>query len=481
MKRAWSGFLNQRVLALLGTMMLPACFAWTQREPVSAVVGRAFFHERDLGSPYATGIPYALWLAAMNRYPSELGSNFNEFSEKFGIVFDDSNPSGLPTGFVIHRDWLSGTDFLMSNCSLCHHAVIAGRKIEGLGSRNLRLNAMNNGIMRIAAGEDFNTETMVPAAEAAAQRNKIPWGWRSRLATRVAIRKLKQLAADHIILDAGPGRNTPIEFAKAATHVKIEPPFGYVKFPAVWTYGKRRTFGWDGSFEGDLALAVSAVEFNKGMPPKDILQWRERWDGLYEYMKTLRPPPYPGPLNETLAKHGNALFLAYCSNCHGTYGPGEPVQYEEQIVPLSKVGTDSDRLRSLTPELAAARSSGELGKLVRLVPRHGYVAVPLDGIWCRGPYLHNGSVPTLDDLLRPAPERPVVFYVGGDTGYDLERLGLAYQESRMPDGSRVGRQVSPRQFKFDTREQGNGNGGHEYGNNLSAADREALIEYLKRL
>jgi hypothetical protein len=145
------------------------------------------------------------------------------------------------------------------------------------------------------------------------------------------------------------------------------------------------------------------------------------------------------------------------------------------------VGTDADRLHAVTPALVEARSKGPLSKYVRLVQTGGYVPEPLDGIWCRGPYLHNGSVPTLADLLNPAEERPVTFYVGSGTDYDLERLGLAYEEERLADGRRAGRRASPQQFLFDTSLPGNGNQGHNYGARLASDERRAVLEYLKQL
>ncbi len=53
----------------------------------------------------------------------------------------------------------------------------------------------------------------------------------------------------------------------------------------------------------------------------------------------------------------------------------------------------------------------------------GYANLPLDGIWLRAPYLHNGSVPTVRDLLEPAENRPKVFYRGYDV-IDQRRLGF---------------------------------------------------------
>jgi len=96
-----------------------------------------------------------------------------------------------------------------------------------------------------------------------------------------------------------------------------------------------------------------------------------------------------------------------------------------------------------------------------------YKARPLDGIWATAPYLHNGSVPTLWDLLLPVAQRPKTFYVG----------------SRELDTTKVGFVATdiPGAFLFDTSISGNSNTGHTMGATLSDADRAALVEYLKSL
>jgi hypothetical protein len=100
----------------------------------------------------------------------------------------------------------------------------------------------------------------------------------------------------------------------------------------------------------------------------------------------------------------------------------------------------------------------------------GYVSVLLDGLWLRGPYLHNGSVPSVRDLLNPPEERPKSFY----RGYDLvDPINLGFV-SEGDEAERVG-------FYYDTNVPGNGNGGHEYGTSLPRAKKEALLEYLKTL
>jgi hypothetical protein len=477
------------VLACLGG----AALWWLSREgtdlPVSAESGRQYFRYVGFGFPYETGIPYALAVAALRRYPEELGGDRDEFCQKFGAIIDPDNRVGLPIGFVRHHDRLSGTEFLTTNCSLCHTAMIDGRTVAGLGNRNLRLNAMNLAIMRIAARTDFNAANMIPAAEACARERKIPWGTRAAFVTELAIKELKELAMRSKAdaweglngADAGPGRNTPIEFAKATSGVPVEPPFGLVKLPAVWTHGFRETFGYDGSLKGDMAYALAAVEFNKKMSSAHIFQREARWQSVYEYLKILEPPKYPGKIDAELARKGRELFRENCSHCHGAYGPDRPVKYHEKIVPLAEIGTDPDRLRAISGPLLEARRKGAFARKVQLVRTDGYVVPPLIGIWCRGPYLHNGSVPTLSDMLRPADERPTSFFNGGDTGYDLDRVGLPYEEETHADGQRTGRRTSASQFPFSTKDPGNSNSGHEFGVDLAAEERRALLEYLKQL
>ncbi|HST36571.1 MAG TPA: di-heme-cytochrome C peroxidase, partial [Allosphingosinicella sp.] len=105
----------------------------------------------------------------------------------------------------------------------------------------------------------------------------------------------------------------------------------------------------------------------------------------------------------------------------------------------------------------------------------GYKARPLTGIWATAPYLHNGSVPTLYDLLLPAEQRPRLFYLG-TRQYDPLRVG--YQTAQSADNS----------FPFRTHDDqgrviwGNFNGGHDYRNAaFSDQDRRDLVEYMKGL
>jgi hypothetical protein len=105
-----------------------------------------------------------------------------------------------------------------------------------------------------------------------------------------------------------------------------------------------------------------------------------------------------------------------------------------------------------------------------------YKVRPLNGVWATPPYLHNGSVPTIDALLSPVSERPAKFYLG-NREYDPEKVG--YHTDAFANG-----------FEFDTSLPGNSNRGHEFsdekgdgviGPKLKPEERKALIEYLKTL
>lgn len=129
-------------------------------------------------------------------------------------------------------------------------------------------------------------------------------------------------------------------------------------------------------------------------------------------------------------------------------------------------------LRTRMQNCVAAMSMARALKPASPVP--SYKARPLNGIWATAPFLHNGSVPTLDDLLKPQAERPASFGIL-DGEMDVEKLGLR------------DRSGEPGAWMFNVRGEdgivkaGNWNGGHEYGTALSAEQRRDLIEYVRGL
>jgi len=110
----------------------------------------------------------------------------------------------------------------------------------------------------------------------------------------------------------------------------------------------------------------------------------------------------------------------------------------------------------------AAKSAG---------PPYAYESRVLEGIWAAAPYLHNGSVPTLAELLKPAAERVGSFKIG--PSYDLVNIGLAAEQTKFD--------YTLKTTDCSDRDSGNSRCGHEYGTKLSPDEKTALLEYLKTL
>ena len=238
---------------------------------------------------------------------------------------------------------------------------------------------------------------------------------------------------------------------------------------------------------------------------------------VHRKLKGLESPQWPenifGKIDKSTADRGQTIFQQQCASCHqpidrthssGSGSNTDPATVTIKTVGLAELGTDprqaklfAGRMINLehiggpaqiqyfkAAELLAgrvvdqwAKASAENGRLEQEVdggrPNEFrgelvYRARPLNGLWATPPYLHNGSVPSMDDLLRPTPRRPRIFYVGS-WEYDPRKVGLVVGSPF--DGS----------FMFDTRLPGNSNLGHEFGTSLSEDDRKALLEYLKTL
>jgi len=242
------------------------------------------------------------------------------------------------------------------------------------------------------------------------------------------------------------------------------------------------------------------------------------------------PEDLLGPINQDLAAQGGALYATTCAGCHtldpqprtapNIYGvtfamvnfstplfdsTGKPILGTDPTAALTfatrrafpgvwgpyfssigQVGPDGKvavaTLLGFNSSLIIKRFFAIMGftdlqKLEYLSYRESrsptiaqlttYKARPLNGIAFTAPYLHNGSVPTLYDLLLPADQRPKTFYVGS---YQFDTAKVGYSTER-----------ETQSVLLDTAAKGNGNSGHVYGTNLSESDRLALVEYMKTL
>ncbi len=249
---------------------------------------------------------------------------------------------------------------------------------------------------------------------------------------------------------------------------------GSSDFPSLWNQQPRdgMELHWDGNNDSVDERNLSA-SLGAGVTPVTIDH--DRLDRVRDWIWTLPPPEYPFEIDRTEARRGRQLYRAYCEECHADHRFKEGVVSGSRVgtvEALADVGTDPYRLNSYTATFAANQYTLYPDSHFRF--RHfrktgGYANQPLDGLWARAPYLHNGSVPTLRDLLEPPEARPARFYRGYDV-YDPERVGFVHD---------VAREGSVRYSEYDTSLPGNGNGGHLWGTDLPPADKDALVEYMK--
>ena len=259
-----------------------------------------------------------------------------------------------------------------------------------------------------------------------------------------------------------------------------------------------------------IELLLGGEEFGQGV-------WSPKW-----------PEEILGNIDRSTAAKGEALYKQMCVGCH------KPSMYSEEgrkpqywtdgtetyghrlfkvtMIPLSVIGTDpkqatnfANRKADSGPlgmgEISAQKGLTDITQAVirsaytqlALTPEQqeewngyrenelraplAYKARPHNGIWATPPYLHNGSVPNMYQLLSPVSERSKVFYLGSKQ-YDPSKLGL--NTDALEGASR-----------FDVLLPGNSNAGHEFndepkgngviGRKLTPEERMAIIEYLKTL
>ena len=282
-----------------------------------------------------------------------------------------------------------------------------------------------------------------------------------------------------------------------------------VSFPHLWGIRQLEWFHWDGNTNSFMernigqAMGLGAIaDIETGASTILPLQIHT----LETLFSQLAPPHWPedqfGAVDSGSEpyRRGAALYLQHCATCHDRQEGGQKGPHGSITYALPEIGTDPLRAQNFAKALEGGKPfTRELQMIAEKVKNHaidgmnlgkhrglfdlpeqqirwlttlGYVARPLEGIWATAPYLHNGSVPTLDDLLKPENERPSTFPVG-HREYDPVKLGYVSDRSKVPaaEQSRI--------FMYDTTTPGNSNNGHSYGTRLSSSDRKALLEYLK--
>jgi Cytochrome c len=236
----------------------------------------------------------------------------------------------------------------------------------------------------------------------------------------------------------------------------------------VWNVGKRHWVHWDANTRSPIGRNLLAA-LGLGGPlhgrrsDLDFALVKRQTD----LTEQIQPPRYPFEIDRPAAKRGAAHFDAHCASCH----TGE--ETDKRLFAVNEIGTDptratvftqtqADRFNKFLAELQAV--GYEPAKEPGLRGTGKYIAVTLSGVWARSPYLHNGSVRTMEQLLTQPVQRAKNFHRGSRI-YDEQALGY----------------IDAGSYVLDTATSGNSNSGHDYGTKLSAAEKQDLIEYLKTL
>ena len=365
----------------------------------------------------------------------------------------------------------NGEMLVAPNCLQCHAQVFEGKLVMGMGNSfadftmGQKLNPQAYNML-----ENFLKKGAPRKYEAAKSFIQVARAISPYLTTQVrGVNAADRLAA---ILVA---HRDPITF-KWNDSPAMDIPSEVIPsdVPAWWLLKKKHAMFYNGFGRGDFGRFLMASNL---LTVNDTSESREvdgHINDVLAYIYSLTPPPYPKPVNKQLARQGETIFITNCSKCHGKYSGSD--EYPNLLIPESVIKTDSMLFKSnyQNPQFVNWFNNSWFAQgdhPARLEPFNGYIAPPLDGVWATGPYLHNGSVPTLEAVLN-SHARPRYWQRDfANPEYDYEHPGWKYTPQTAPGGTDV----------YNTDLPGYGNYGHYFGDKLSDKERKAVIEYLKTL
>jgi mono/diheme cytochrome c family protein len=385
--------------------------------------------------------PADFMLDLMKKEPDVFGNQF----EKFGFLPDPNDD--FPIGF---KRGLHDPTKVHETCAMCHTGKLPDGRVW-FGEPNVNLDFAR-----------FQVEV---------DKRWVAAGNPTRLSD---LSKQKALAT-------GPGR--------VGAETSDYPYLVGADFPPYFTLAKRTRLNYLGTSKNVRTEAFLGIyTFGAGAPndatAKVPFPLEDRIDTFLAFFGQFAPPA--GPTQDAaLVAQGKMVFdSAKCGSCHHVDDVGQDgiVTYDkapdgkerlpgdDPAFPKGSIRTDIMHRVLIDdsvgpPQGGSSSSSGGgttmtdtgFADLIAFITEHklgvlysdGYCTLDLHGLWATAPYLHNGSVPTLEDLLKKPADRPVTWKRGD--------------------------------FTFDTTLLGNSNQGHEFGTDLPDADKTALVAYLKSL
>jgi hypothetical protein len=406
-----------------------------------------------------------------------------------GLIFEPGRD--VPIG--VSRRRRLGIDQVGLNCAVCHTSTVRDRPdappriVLGMPSQQLDLQAFVQFVLDCTLDNRLTADNIrgrLPktGGPSLLERALLRFGLIDRL--KVQTLQLRNRIAP-ILPDAGSQRwgrgrvdtfnpYKAIQFNWRLDQLPDRERIGAADFPSLWNQAPREGMHlhWDGDNDSVDERNLSA-SLGAGVTPVTVDHAALK--RVRDWIWTLPPPTYPYAIDQALSTRGATVYAQHCLDCHADHRFREGVKsgtHVGQVDDIERIATDPHRLDSYTAEFAANQYGlypESQYRFTHFRKTNGYANQPLDGIWLRGPYLHNGSVPTLRDLLEAPSNRPTVFHRGYDL-FDPDRVGFV-SSAAAANGQTF--------FRFDTTIAGNGNGGHLYGTTLPDADKRAIVEYLK--
>jgi len=399
---------------------------------------------------------------------------------KFGFIYEPGHD--LPIG--VSRRFRLGVEQVGLNCAFCHTGTVRGapgeqaKIIPGMPAHEMDLQGFLAGLVGCSLDPRLTPENV----EAKVKESGGHMGWIERLLLPATIQQVKTTTQElankiNILLQTptpwGRGRVdtfNPYKAIQLNWDLSKLPPdelIGAADYPQLWNQAPRE--GMHLHFDGNntsVAERNLSAALGAGVVPTTV-----DYPALYrirDWILQLPPPKYPWEIDGAKAERGKAIYAAQCASCHAFGGAKVGT-----VEPIENVGTDPYRLNAYTYIFSTnqwALYPESPQRVTHFQKTYGYANQPLDGAWARAPYLHNGSVPTMWDLLSDPKERPKKFYRGYNV-YDKKNMGfITSGDEAVQVGS-----------LYDTGLKGNGNEGHLWGVNLTSDQKWDLLEYMKTL
>jgi mono/diheme cytochrome c family protein len=446
--------MNRLALIIFGFVALPLF----GEEPSAVERGRVALTTRFFTPATWTQAGYENawknWEPPLKQAPADYA---RAFVDHYGVHPAPYENGSLPMGLRAAQSLLL-TKPLAHDCMMCHGGSILGKSYIGLGNASLDLQAFFEDL-----GKGSGTLSKSPI-------------------TFSNVRGTTEAAAAAVYLLSYREPDLSLRLQR----LDLEPRFDLCEdTPAWWLLKKKKTMYHTGTTPARSVRSIMQFMLSPLNPASEFHKEEATFKDIQAYLLSLEAPKYPFPIDHDLAAQGQGVFNNTCSKCHGTYG--SKWTYPNKIVDIEVIGTDPSRLRGLSPKAGDyynktwfAHEKGDESFKVNDLPK-GYQAPPLDGVWATAPYLHNGSVPTLYDMLN-SKTRPKIFtrsFKTEEEDYDKIKVGWNVRVfDKAPAGSLS---AYERRKIYDTTQPGRGNQGHTFGDDLTDEQRRAVIEYLKTL